>query len=86
MVLDKYAPLRSNKTRKNHEFFMPKELSKAIINRSKLANIYIKLLSREYVFACKKQKNLCNNLSKNLKYNCFTKIAFNGVLRNKQFY
>lgn len=65
---------------------MPKELSKAIINRSKLANIYNKLLSREYVFACKKQKNLCNNLSKNLKYNCFTKIAFNGVLRNKQFY
>ena len=65
---------------------MRKELSKAIMNRSKLKNKYTKWLSRENFFAFKKQKNIRKNLNKKSKKNYFSKITSNGVMENKQFW
>ena len=62
---------------------MAKELSKAIINRSKLKNRYKKWPSRENFLAFKKQKNICKNFNKKTKKNCFSKITSNGVMGNK---
>ena len=65
---------------------MTKELSKAIMNRSKLKNRYTKWPSRENFLAFKKQKNICKNLNKKVKKNYFSKITSNGVMGNKQFF
>ena len=49
----------------NEAPFMTKELSKAIMNRSKLKNRYTKWPSRENFLAFKKQKNLNIKTKKN---------------------
>ena len=47
LVLDKHAPLKVKKVRGNQGPFMTKELSKAIMNKSKIRNKYQKWPSRE---------------------------------------
>ena len=64
---------------------MTKEGSKARMNRSKLKNRYTKWPSRENFLAFTKQMSICKNLNKKTKKNYFSKIASNGVMRNKQF-
>ena len=86
MVLDKHAPMKSKKFKGNHAPFMSKELSKAIMNRSSLRNVYTKWPSRENFLPFKKRKNYCNNLSKKIKRNYFTKIPSKGVTGNKDFW
>ena len=71
MVLDKHVPIKSKKIRENHVTFMSKELSKAIMNRSKLRNRYTKWPSCENFLAFKKRNNICNNLSQKLKKEFF---------------
>ena len=46
---------------------MTKKLSKAIMNRSRFKNNYLKLLSCENVLVFKLQKNICNFLTKKTK-------------------
>ena len=53
--------------RGNQGPFMTKQLSKTIMNRSKLRNRYIKWPSRENFLDYKKPKSTCNNLNKNRK-------------------
>ena len=55
-VLDRHAPLKRKMIRGNQGPFITKQLSKTIINRSKLRNIYIKWSSRETSWTLKKQK------------------------------
>ena len=83
MVLDKHAPLKKKIFRGNKAPFMTKELSKAIMNKSKLQNTYTKWSSRENFFAFKKQKNICKNLNKKTEKNYFSKITSNGVMGDK---
>ena len=47
LVLDKHAPLKVKELRENQDLFMKKELSKAIMNKSKIRNKYGKRPSRE---------------------------------------
>ena len=58
----------------NEAPFMTKELSKAIMNRSKLKNRYTKWPSRENFLAFKKQKNICKNLNIKTKKKYFSKL------------
>ena len=62
MVLDKHAPIKKKIVRGNEAPFMTKEISKAILNRSKPKNRCTKWPSRKNFFAFKKQKNICKNL------------------------
>ena len=57
---------------------MTKELSKAIMNRSKLQNRNAKRPPRKNFLAFKKQSNICKNLKKKKKKNYFSKITSNG--------
>ena len=59
LVLDKHAPLKFKKVRGNQGPFMTKELSKAIMNKSKIRIKYQKLVYRENVLALKEAKKLC---------------------------
>ena len=63
-VLDRHAPLKRKMIRGNQGPFMTKQLSKAIMNRYKLRNRYIKWPSRENILDYKKVKNTCHKLSK----------------------
>ena len=55
-VLDRYAPLKRKIVRGNQRPFMKKQLSKAIMNRSKLRNIHIKWPPEKTSWTIKKQK------------------------------
>ena len=84
-VLDKHAPLKMKKLRGNQIKFMTKELRKAIIDRSRLKNKYLKWPSRENVLANKKAKNICNSLNKKAKNDYFRKATVDGVMSNRKF-
>ena len=55
-ILDRHAPLKRKMIRGNQVSFMTKQLSKAIKNRSKLRNRYIKWPSRQNFLNYKKTK------------------------------
>ena len=85
-VLDRHAPLKMKMIRGNQGPFMTKQLSKAIMNRSKLRNRYIKWISRENFLDYKKAKNTCNNLNKSAKKSYFDKVISKGFVSNKAFW
>ena len=60
-VLNKHAPLKQNKERGNHAPFLTKDLSRAIMNKSKARDKYLEWPSRENFLAIKSAKNLCNH-------------------------
>ena len=57
-VLNYHAPLNQKSVRGNHAPFMTRELSKAIMTKSKVNNSYVKWPSRENFVAYKKTKNM----------------------------
>ena len=83
MVHDKHAPVKKTVVRGNKASFMTNELSKAIMNRSKLKK-NTKWPSRENV-AFKKKNNICKNLNKKTKKNYFSRVTSSRVMGNKQF-
>ena len=61
-ILDKYAPRKKRYVRGNHSPFMNKNLSKAIMLRKKLRNIFLKNRAEENKDRYTKQRNLCVTL------------------------
>ena len=59
-VLNNHAPLKQKSVRGDHAPFMTRELSKAVMTKSKVKNSYVKWPSRENFVAYKKAKNKCN--------------------------
>ena len=55
-ILDKFAPLQKKYIRANHSKFVTKELSRAIMLRSKLRNQFLKTKSQESKMKFKKQR------------------------------
>ena len=66
-VLDRHAHLKKKITKENQGPFMTKQLSIAIMNRSKQRKMYFKWPSWENFLDHKKAKNTCNNLNKFVK-------------------
>ena len=60
---------------------MTKDLGKAIMNKSKTRNRYLKWSSRENVLAMKSAKNLCNNFIKTNKKCYFQKVTQKGFAK-----
>ena len=85
-VLNHHAPLKQKKIRGNHTPFMTKELSKAIMNKSKAKNKYIKWPSRENFMNLKRVKNKCNSINKKAKRQYFKNATKEGVMNNKKFW
>ena len=76
-ILQKHAPLKSKEVRSNHAFFMNKELSKLIINKSRLRNKYLKWPSREN-FPRKTKKRYFEYVAKNENF-AMSKILWNTI-------
>ena len=85
-VLDRHAPLKRKMTRGNQGLFMTQQLSKAIMNRSKLRNRYIKCPSRENFLDYKKPKNTYDNLNKFAKKSCADKVSSKGFVSSRAFW
>ena len=56
---DKYAPLKKRYLRASHSNFLTKELSKAIMNRSRLRHQFLKNISVESRIKFNKERNIC---------------------------
>ena len=85
-VLDKYAPIKEKKVRANNAPFMNKDLSKAIMKRSRLRNRYNKTPSQENLVAYKKQRNFCVKITRKTKRNYYNNIKINKITDNKSFW
>ena len=85
-VLEKYAPIKEKKVRANNAPFMNKDLSKAIMTRSRLRNRYNKTPSQENLLAYKKQRNFCVKISRKTKRNDYNNIKINKITDNKSFW
>ena len=59
-VLNYHVTLKQKSVRGNHAPFMTRELSKAIMTKSKAKNSYVKWSSGDNFVAYKKAKNKCN--------------------------
>ena len=66
-VLDKHAPMKHKYTRANQAPFMNKFLQKAVMNRSRLKNKYLRNKTSENLEAYKKQRNTCVYMFRNGK-------------------
>ena len=85
-IVNKHAPLKEKKIRGNNAPFMTKELRKAIMDRSRSKNKYLKFPSRENFLKMKKLKNQCNSLCKKAKRAYFKESTKEGTTTNKQFW
>ena len=65
---------------------MTKELSKAIMNKSKAKNKYIKWRSKENFLDYQKARKICNKLNKNAKKSFFKRATEGSGVSNKKFW
>ena len=85
-VLNYHAPLKQKSVRGNDDPFMNRELSKAIMTKSKVKNSYVKWASQENLVAYKKAKKKCNSLARKAKRKFFKEASKSGVISNRTFW
>ena len=83
--LNKNAPLNRKHLRANHSNFTPKELSKAIMQRSKLCNLYLKGRIRTELGLRNKEIFVSHYLEKLKKKHC-EDLSIADVTDNKKFW
>ena len=74
-VIDRHAPLKSKTIYCNQAPFMTKELSKAIMTKSRLRNIYNHNKPAENWELLRRQRNLCVTLPRKSVRNYFAGIS-----------
>ena len=85
-IFNHQAPLKEIQIRGNHALFMNKELSKAIMEKLKTRNKYLKWPSRENYVSYKNSKNKCNSLTKKAKKIFFNEVTKDKIMSNKKFW
>ena len=83
--LNKHAPLKRKYLRTNHSNFITKELSKAIMQRSKLRNLYLKVRPNENKIRSKKQRNISVSLLRKAKRKHSEALSIADVTDNKSW-
>ena len=85
-LLDKHAPIKKKILRANNSTFMTKALRKAIMQRSRLKNIYYKTRNAENWNSYKKQRNFCTNLLRDVKKEYYGNLNIKELNDNKKFW
>ena len=85
-ILNHHTPLKEKPIRGNQAPLMTKELSKALMEKSKTRNKYLKWSSRESYVSYKKSKNKCNSITKKAKKTFFKEATKDGIMSNKKFW
>ena len=81
-LLNKVAPLKTKYLRANYSKFITKELSKAIMLRTKLRNQFLKKRTSEAKLKYNKQRNLCVSLLRKAKRNYYENLDLNDINDN----
>ena len=78
-LLNVQAPLKKKYVRANHASFVTKELRKAIMQRTRLRNIYLKQRTEEATkFAYNQKINKCVSILKKSKLYLFESLGVKG--------
>ena len=85
-ALNKHAPRKKKHARGNQMPFFNKELSKAIMTRTKLRNIFLQNRSEENRIRYTKQRNLCVSLLRKTKKRYYENLDEKFVVDNKLFW
>ena len=85
-VLNKHAPIKTKYLWANNSPFVTKELSKAIMLRSKLRNQYLKCKSEGTRVRFKIQRNLCVTLLRKAKRDYYENLDLGNVNDSKKFW
>ena len=85
-TLNLQAPFKKKYVRGNHLNFMNKELSKAIMNRTRLRNRFLRDRSDENRKKYSKQRNYCVTLLRKTKRNYYSNLKQNNITDNKKFW
>ena len=84
--LNKFAPLKCKYLKAYHSRFMTKELSKAIMFRTRFRHQFLKMKTPEANVKYKKQRNICVSLTRKAKRNYYENLDLNNVCNNKRFW
>ena len=84
-ITDKHVPIKQKKVRGNNAPFMAKEHGKAIMDRLRLRNKYLKYPYRENFVNMKKMKNKCNSICRKSKIKYLKRSTEKGISSSKQF-
>ena len=85
-VLSKHVPLKKKYLRANQGRFVTKNLHRAIMNRSRLRNKFLRNKTETSRKEYKKQQNFCSNLLRKAKKDHFAKLDVYSVTDNKSFW
>ena len=85
-VLNKFAPLKKKYLRANNCRFVNKELNKAIMQRSRLRNAYLKDKTRAARIAYKKQRNVCVSILRKSKKYYDENLDAKNITNNKKLW
>ena len=85
-LLNKFAPLKCKYLRANHSKFMTKELSKAIMLRTRFRYQFLKMKTPEAKAKYNKQRNICVSLTRKGKRNYYESLDLNNICDNKKFW
>ena len=85
-LLNKIVPLRTKFLRANHSKFATKEVSKAIMLRTKLRTKFLKKKTLESRAKYNKQRNICVSLIKKAKGNYYENLDIKDINDNKKFW
>ena len=85
-TLDKVAPLKQKDVRSNHSVFQNKEILKAIMNRNRLRNKFLRSRSAEERSAYNQQRSFCLSLVRKAKNDYYNNPDHKKVTENKSFW
>ena len=85
-LLNKFAPLKCKHLRANHSKFMTKELSKAIMLRTRFRHQFLKMKTPEAKEKYNKQRNNCVSLTGKAKKIYYESFYLNNICDNKKFW
>ena len=85
-ALNKWAPRKKKTIRGNHSPLINKEISKAIMKRTQLQNIYLKLRAMQSKLAYTKQRNYCVTLIRKGKKEYYGNLDVKDITDNKKFW
>ena len=85
-VLNRHAPQKKKYVRGNNKPFMNKTLSKAIMQRTKLRNKFLKDPTEHNKISYTKQRNWCVSLLRKEKKEYFANLNEKDIIDNKKFW
>ena len=85
-ALNSFAPVKKIYLRANHSKFVNKELSKAMMLRTKLRNKFLKQKTTETRSAYNKQRNICVSILRKAKRSYFENLDIKNLSDNRKFW